>query len=168
MFQIPSIVSDPLVRTAVLLSLICALTSLTFGCIYIVRSERWERVQNFKMSKEVRFLSLPLFQSIEHLQEARKANRRVLWNVWVLLVMPAIWLAWSMVLFVISILSFVWRTGASDDPEQRAPLARKDVLGPRIAITGVLVLWVVYLVFILRTPRSYYESGVALEGWECE
>lgn len=116
-----------------------------------------EHVQSFKMGRG----AFPIVQhmylqsNIRVNQEARKTNTRIFWNVWVLLAMPAIWLAWSMLLFVTSILSFVWRTGASDDPEQRLPLARKDALGPRIAITGVFVLGIVYLVFIVRTLRSY-------------
>lgn len=37
MFQIPSAASDPVTRTAALISLICALMSLSYGCMYIVR-----------------------------------------------------------------------------------------------------------------------------------
>jgi len=36
-FQIPQAADDPLTRTFALLSLICALMSLSYGCIYIVR-----------------------------------------------------------------------------------------------------------------------------------
>ena len=35
--QIPSAARDPVTRYAALLSLICALTSLLYGCIYIIR-----------------------------------------------------------------------------------------------------------------------------------
>jgi len=37
MFQIPSAANDPVTRTAALLSLECALMSLSYGCLYIVR-----------------------------------------------------------------------------------------------------------------------------------
>lgn len=37
MFQIPSAADDPITRTAAFLSLICALMSLSYGCMYIVR-----------------------------------------------------------------------------------------------------------------------------------
>ena len=36
-FQIPQAADDPITRTFALLSLICALMSLSYGCIYIVR-----------------------------------------------------------------------------------------------------------------------------------
>lgn len=35
LFQITAAVDDPVTRTAVLLSLICALMSLSYGCMYI-------------------------------------------------------------------------------------------------------------------------------------
>lgn len=37
MFQIEDAATDPLTRTAALLSLICAIMSLSYGCMYIVR-----------------------------------------------------------------------------------------------------------------------------------
>jgi hypothetical protein len=36
-FQIPAAEDDPITRTAALLSMICALMSLSYGCMYIVR-----------------------------------------------------------------------------------------------------------------------------------
>jgi hypothetical protein len=36
-FQIPAAADDPLTRTAAFLSLICALMSLSYGCMFIVR-----------------------------------------------------------------------------------------------------------------------------------
>jgi len=37
MFQIPNASDDPVTRTPAFMSLICALMSLLYGCIYIVR-----------------------------------------------------------------------------------------------------------------------------------
>ena len=61
----------------------------------------------------------------------------------------------SMLFFLASILSFVWRTGSEDDPSSRAPLSATAVLGPRVTITGVLVLGLVYLVMIVKTLVRY-------------
>ena len=36
-FQITEVAEDPVTRTAALLSLICALMSLSYGCMYIVK-----------------------------------------------------------------------------------------------------------------------------------
>ena len=40
-------------------------------------------------------------------------------------------------------------------PSSRAPLSAKAVLGPRVTITGVLFLGLVYLVMIVKTLVSY-------------
>jgi len=60
-----------------------------------------------------------------------------------------------MLLFIAAILSFVWRTDAVDDPDPRPPLSTKNVLGPRIAITGVFGLGMIYFVLIVKTLKSY-------------
>ena len=61
----------------------------------------------------------------------------------------------SMLLFLTCILSFVWITGSGSDPSPRAPLSATAVLAPRVAITGVLVLGLVYLAMILNTLMRY-------------
>ena len=66
----------------------------------------------------------------------------------------------SMLLFLASIVSFVWLTGSRNDPSLRAPLSATAILGPRVAVTGVLVLGLVFLAMIVRTLMRY--------GRECE
>ena len=61
----------------------------------------------------------------------------------------------SMLLFLASILSFVWLTGSGNDPSLRAQLSVTAVLCPRVAVTGVLVLGLVFLVMIVKTLMRY-------------
>ena len=61
----------------------------------------------------------------------------------------------SMLLFLASILSFVWLTGPGNDPSSRAPLSATAALGPRVAVTGVLVLGLVFLAMIVKTLMRY-------------
>ncbi|KAL0063491.1 hypothetical protein AAF712_009585 [Marasmius tenuissimus] len=139
MFQVPNAASDPVTRTAALLSLICAIMALSYGCMFIVR-----------------FGSMrSMFRASRWAEEARKTKTSMLWNVWVLLAMPAVWMSWSMIFFIVSILSFVWRTGAVDDPDEFEGLSPRAILGPRIAITAVFLLGLVYFFAILRTLQSY-------------
>ena len=159
MFQIPDASSDPVTRTAALLSLICALMSLSYGCIYILRFGTMRNMYKASRWAEVCFPSPVnmriLFMEPLVCQEARKTNTVLFWNVWVLLAMPSVWLAWSMLLFIVTILSFVWRTGATNDPDPRSPLSTTGVLGPRIAVTGVFGLGMIYFVLIVKTLTSY-------------
>ncbi|KAJ7499701.1 hypothetical protein FB451DRAFT_43488 [Mycena latifolia] len=141
MFQIPPVASDPVTRTTALLSLVSALMSLCYGCVYIVR-----------------FATMgSMYRASKFAEEARKTYTLIWWNVWTLLAMPAVFLAWSVVFFIISIVSFVWRTGSVVDPAERESLGRHAVLGTRIAITVVLLLGLLYFGLIIVTLRRYGE-----------
>jgi nicotinamide riboside transporter PnuC len=59
----------------------------------------------------------------------------------------------SMILFLASILSFVWFKGSGNDPSSRAPATA--ALGPRVVITGLLVLGMVYFAMIMKTLMRY-------------
>ena len=61
----------------------------------------------------------------------------------------------SMLLFLASILSFVWLTGSGNNPSSRAPLSATAALGPRVAVTGVLVLGLVFMAMIVKTLMRY-------------
>jgi hypothetical protein len=88
-------------------------------------------------------------------QEARETNTNIFWNVWVLLAMPSVFLAFSTMLFIAAILSFVWRSGSVDDPDPRPLLSAKAALGPRIAVSIMLGLGMMYFVLIVKTLRRY-------------
>ncbi|KAF8148053.1 hypothetical protein B0H34DRAFT_803176 [Crassisporium funariophilum] len=139
--QIESAANDPLTRYTALLSMICALMSLLYGCMYIIRFGTMRTT----------------YKAAEWAQEAQKSRTGILWNVWVLLAMPAIWLAWSMVLYIVCIMSFVWRTGTVDD-DSRGPITRQDARIPRIVISVVLSLGVLYFVLIASTLRRYGDA----------
>ena len=80
-----------------------------------------------------------------------------------MLATPAIWLAWSMIAFCVSILSFVWRTGAAADQNPPAPLTRTQAIGVRTGITAVFALGLVCFAMIIRTFRSYHGHRRRLE-----
>lgn len=60
----------------------------------------------------------------------------------------------SIILFVVCIMSFVWRTGTTQDNTISAPTFG-DALGPRIAITVVFSLGMLYFILIITTLRRY-------------
>ncbi|KAF8999375.1 hypothetical protein BDQ17DRAFT_751602 [Cyathus striatus] len=76
-----------------------------------------------------------------------------------MLSMPAVWLAWSTLLFLLSTLSYIWRTGSLSD-HTREPLSSREALAPRVVITLVLRLGVVYLGMIVRVLRYGSREGV--------
>ena len=60
-----------------------------------------------------------------------------------------------MVLFLLAILSFTWRTGSVSDPSDRPPLGDRAALGLRITITCVLSLGLGYMAMIIITLKTY-------------
>ncbi|KAI0287228.1 hypothetical protein BC826DRAFT_1045778 [Russula brevipes] len=141
LFQVPDAAIDPLTRTAALCSLISALMSLSFGITYIIR---------FGTMRS-------MYRASRWAEEAQKSETAIFWNVWVLLALPGIWLAWSVLAFLVAIMSFVWRTGA--EGQSNSALPRKQAYGPRIGVTCQLLLGLVYFAFVIRTFRNYGESG---------
>jgi hypothetical protein len=59
--------------------------------------------------------------------------------------------------FVVAIMSFVWRSGARG--ESHPPLSHVAEYGPRVGVTCQLLLGLVYIALVIRTFRSYGESG---------
>ncbi|KAF8629766.1 hypothetical protein AX15_003286 [Amanita polypyramis BW_CC] len=78
MFQVANIAFDPVIRNTAFMSLICALMSLSYGCMYIIR---------FGTMKS-------MYRASSWADEARKSKTSLWWNVWVFLAMPVVWLAW--------------------------------------------------------------------------
>lgn len=65
MFQIPPAASDPVTRTTALLSLVSALMSLCYGCVYIVRFSTMGS----------------MYRASKFAEEARKTDTLIWWNV---------------------------------------------------------------------------------------
>ncbi|KAJ7160209.1 hypothetical protein C8R46DRAFT_905946, partial [Mycena filopes] len=145
-FLIPAILTmlqieaaaHPVIRTSALFSLICALMSLLYGCIYIIR---------FGTMK-------PMHKASSFAYEAQNRTPNIWWNVWILLAMPAIWLAWSIILFLTCIMSFIWLNGSTRD----LTTSERASLGPRVGLTVIFFLALAYFVLIVKT---FYRYGAA-------
>ncbi|KAL1734200.1 hypothetical protein EV714DRAFT_269123 [Schizophyllum commune] len=136
--QIDAAAADPVVRTTALLALVCTLMSLLYGCLYIIR---------FGSMKA-------MHKASGWADEARQTTTNIVWNVWVMLAMPAVWLSWSIILFLVSIMTFVWRAGTAD--ERTGPTASfAQALAPRIIISAVLAVGAIYFVLVCQTFARY-------------
>ncbi|KAK7036155.1 hypothetical protein R3P38DRAFT_2910819 [Favolaschia claudopus] len=141
MLQIDAAAADPVARTTALISLICALMSVLFGSMYIIRFGTMR-----KMHKAATWA-----------EEARRTSTSLLWNGWIMLAIPGVWMAWSTICFVTCIMAFAWRTGAVGDPQNTA-LSNNAAFGLRLGMTTVLTVALVYLVLIIRTFQRYGDS----------
>ncbi|CAK5273559.1 unnamed protein product [Mycena citricolor] len=114
-----------------------------FGCMYIIRFGTMR-----KMHKASRLAA-----------EAQRGVVGIWWNVWVLLAMPAVWLSWSLVAFLISIMSFIWLGGSTADPNGFL-LHPKISLAPQILLTAVFVSGLIYFVL---TAHEFHRYGDPLD-----
>ncbi|KAF8806754.1 hypothetical protein BYT27DRAFT_7101379 [Phlegmacium glaucopus] len=137
--QIQSAAEDPLIKYTALLSLMCALMSLLFGCIYIIRFGSMRKT----------------YKAAEWALEAKRTKTLVWWNVWVLLAIPAIWLTWSIILYIACIMSFVWRSNVTNTTSPG--ISDTGLLVIRVVITVVLTIGVVFGFLIMATFRRYGE-----------
>ncbi|KAH9479833.1 hypothetical protein JR316_0008428 [Psilocybe cubensis] len=136
--QIDTAADDPITRYTAIASLICALISLLFGCMYIIRFGTMRKT----------------YKAAEWALEAKKTKTVIWWNVWVLLAMPAIWLTWSIILYIACTMSFVWRTSSQSDSNPIVT-SKTALLTVRIVISSVLGLGIIYGGLILSTFSRY-------------
>ena len=68
--------------------------------------------------------------------------------------MPATWLAWSLIFFIVCLISFIWRAGAIEDKQDRG-LSRHQARIPRIIASSVFGIGFLYLILIISTLRRY-------------
>ncbi|KAG6810118.1 hypothetical protein H0H92_013235 [Tricholoma furcatifolium] len=141
LLQINSAASDPITRSCALLSLICALMSLLYGCVYIIRFSGMRKTH----------------KALQWAKMAQKTKTLIWWNVWVLLALPSAWLAWSLILCITCIMTFTWRSSAAGLNSTLTLSAQAELI-VRIVISVILVIGGVYFALILATLRRYGES----------
>lgn len=138
--QIDAAAKDPITRYTALASLICALISLLYGCMYIIRFGTMRKP----------------YKAAEWALEAKKTGTSVLWNVWVLLAMPAVWLSWSLILYICCIMSFLWRTTTFESEPYL--LSMGQLLAIRILISSLLLIGMIYGSLIIATFARYGDA----------
>jgi hypothetical protein len=103
------------------------------------------------------------------LQDATRTKTFIFWNVWVMLAMPLVWLSWSLLLFLLCIMSFVWRASPSAS-EPRSPPPDCVLLAIRTLLSLILAVGFSYGVLIISTFRRYGEPmdqawKERVDGW---
>lgn len=144
-FQIEEAQYVPSTRTCALISLSTALLSLLFGGIYIIRFGTMR----------------PLRKAIIWVDESQKQTQTALWNIWVMLALPGIWLGYSIMSFIATILSFVWTSGNGKhvNPPDASDTSGV-ILAPRIIISIIFVIGAIYFIAALRVFAKW--KGVSM------
>ncbi|KZT51812.1 hypothetical protein CALCODRAFT_503052 [Calocera cornea HHB12733] len=139
LFQI-EVSNEPVTHTCGLLSLVCALLSLLFGCMYIVRFSTMRT-----MSKAARWA-----------EAAQESQTNPIWNVWIFLALPSVFLAWSLIFFIATILAYTWTSDPTVPPEY---LAAPRSWISRAFVSSVVVLGMLALCGVVSTFKSYSDEA---------
>ena len=91
----------------------------------------------------------------------------IVWNIWVLLSLPAVWLAWAAIDFCIAIFLLLWTMGPDTSNTGQSPLGTSqlqvtfqqpaptasfmDMFGPRIAVTSTLLVGIIHIFLVIKT-----------------
>ncbi|KAK2463412.1 hypothetical protein APHAL10511_004498 [Amanita phalloides] len=138
MIQLPGASVEPVILYSALASLICSLMSLLYGCMYIIRFDSMRKT----------------YRAIIWAKAAQETKTLIWWNVWVLLAMPAVWLAWSILLFLLCIMTYIWQVVPSGVHHQ---LGTAPNMVPRTILSALFGLAFVYTALIAITFRQYGE-----------
>lgn len=93
----------PSIRYPALISLFCAFISLTFGSIYVSKFSEMKRASvaaEFALVRRLQFYLRKIFNSS---QETKQPSCPILFNAWIMLAMPASWLAWHVADYSVSL-----------------------------------------------------------------
>jgi cytochrome bd-type quinol oxidase subunit 2 len=162
-FQIQDAENDLLTRTAALCSFISALMSLSFRIVYIVRfnnmrsmyrASRWAEVCSHLLNSKFPLTSCSTGMRNGHILER-------------LLMLPSVWLACSVLTFIVAILFFVWFRGASG--ETHVSLSACEELGSQTSITCQVAPGLAYFLLVIRPFKNYREVGhkrMSCSNWQ--
>ena len=120
----------PFTRLTALLSLECAFMSLLFCALYLAR---FHSLRDVEKGMSWIFVSGSCFLCSKRSdtdlvsKAAAQTSTPLYWNMWLFLALPAVWLAWSLIFFSTSLLSFVWTSGDRRVPEL-APFTDDDTM----------------------------------------
>ena len=90
----------------------------------------------------------------------------LLWNIWVLLSLPAVWLAWPAIDFFIVIALLLWKVapgggGINESPPGTSQDA--DILGPRIVVTATWAIGVFHIFMVAKSFLAWSGAGNIIE-----
>lgn len=76
MFQVPEMAYDPVTRTAALMSLVCALMSLAFGCLFIIRFGTMRSMNRASNWAEVSYMKANVLVAKFHNRRRKSPGRQ--------------------------------------------------------------------------------------------
>ncbi|KAJ7239291.1 hypothetical protein C8J57DRAFT_1372809 [Mycena rebaudengoi] len=139
MFQVPSSGNDPIVHTLALLSVVCLCAGAGYAATLVMTFGRLETVAERRLWIR---------------QATRAMTQNSFWNPWIMLAMPLAWISWGVFYGVVLIGAFIWRDGATNEPDENSRLSPHQAYGPKVVETLIYVVSLGYFGLMVRTVRG--------------
>ncbi|KAJ7143104.1 hypothetical protein C8R43DRAFT_576140 [Mycena crocata] len=139
MFQIPSVLDSPVLRTSAHGALLCVMTSLIHSSFLSVYFGAWQSPG----------------MAASWMREMRGADPHTFWNFWVFIALPTVWTCWGVFLFIASIILFMWplKYDAGEEP-----------LGTRVFLLLVLSTGALHLALVVSMLRQVSHHHSVSDG----
>ncbi|KAJ7261098.1 hypothetical protein C8J57DRAFT_472774 [Mycena rebaudengoi] len=139
MFQIPSSGNDPIVHTLALMSVVCLCAGAGYAATLVMTFGRLETVAGRRVWIR---------------QAMRAMPQNSFWNPWIMLAMPLAWIGWGVFYGVVLIGAFIWRDGATNEPDEKSRLLPHQAYGPKVVEMLIYVVSLGYFGLMVRTVRG--------------
>ncbi|KAF9461446.1 hypothetical protein BDZ94DRAFT_813588 [Collybia nuda] len=138
-FQIPGAGDDSATRLFGILSLVCSVTGLTYSCIFLSRIHQMRQTTAYSdwIQGSCMGSTVPRW-----------------WNCFIFLSMPVVWISWSSIFFITTLLCIIWQKSQepSPDPNNPAPFMNSTA---STFTTCILAIAIFYFYLIGRTLSKY-------------
>ncbi|KAJ7450575.1 hypothetical protein FB451DRAFT_719502 [Mycena latifolia] len=135
--QISSAAYDPIVRTVLWLSIVCLFFGATYAVILLWTFGKLEMNT----------------QGLDWIRQVTRPPNNRFWNLCIMLSMPAAWISWGAISFAFCIVTFLWRSGATDEKDESSKPSPTQEYGPRFTATFIFILGAIYLGLIIRDVK---------------
>ncbi|KAJ7239346.1 hypothetical protein C8J57DRAFT_1478468 [Mycena rebaudengoi] len=141
--QIPGSGNDPIVRTLALLSVVCLCAGTGYAATLVLTFGRLETVAERRL----------------WIRAIRVMPQHSFWNPWIMLAMPLAWIGWGVFYGVVLIGAFIWRDGATNEPDENSRLSSHQAYayGPKVVETLIYVVSLGYFGLMVKTLVVFLE-----------
>ncbi|KAJ7922090.1 hypothetical protein B0H13DRAFT_2317853 [Mycena leptocephala] len=138
MLQISSSGNDPIVHTLALLSMVCLFAGAGYAATLVITFGKLET------------------ETDRHvwIRATHVMPKNSFWNPWIMLAMPLAWIGWGVFYGVVLVGAFIWREGATNEPDENSRLSAHQAYGPKVVEMLTYLVALGYFGLIVKTVRG--------------
>ncbi|KAJ7806458.1 hypothetical protein B0H13DRAFT_2485834 [Mycena leptocephala] len=158
MLQTSSGGNDPIVHTLALLSMVCLFAGAGYAATLVMTFGRLETEADRRVWMRVCSNSIGCLLSLPRDSPAQQAMRAMpensFWNPWIMLATPLAWISWGVFYGVVLRGAFIWRDGATNEPDENSRLLPHQAYGPKVVEMLIYVVGLGYFGLIVKTVKG--------------